>query len=90
MLSSAFHIETEVPVCSTSVPSTSTPSTSIQDVLKLPEPINLKTKNNTRKLIMESLTSDESLEIYEKKKRKKDKIRKRRKKKTKRLSKNQK
>ena len=53
ILSSAFHIETEILVSSTSITSISIPSTSIQDELKHLEPIKRKQKGNTRKLITE-------------------------------------
>ena len=81
ILSSAFHIETEVPVSSTSIP-----STSIQDVLKLQFRIKRKTKRQYKKTNNGIFTSDEILEINEKKdkdkkiNRKKKKIREKRKK----------
>ena len=45
ILSVVFHIESEVPVSSTSLPSTIIPSTSIHDVVKFPEHIKRKKKN---------------------------------------------
>ena len=79
MLSSAFHIETEVPFSSTST-SISTPSTSIQYVLNFPGPIMSKTKRQYKKINYGTFTSDKVLEIYEKR-TKKRKISQRRKKK---------
>ena len=58
ILSSPFHIET------------STPSTSIQDVLKLPEPIKRKTKRQYKKISYGIFMSDKVLEMKKGERRK--------------------